>query len=371
MISERELRSRIDGLDAIRALRAATDTERTYLVGGAVRDLLLGKSAPDDLDIAVDGHVDALAARLGEPEATHERFGTASVQLGKTRIDLAQTRTETYAGPGSLPTVTPAGIEADLGRRDFTVNALALPLAADGSLLDPHAGRDDLAAGLLRVLHPGSFRDDPTRVLRAARYSARLEFELDPATRGLIGAVDLQTVSADRVRGELTRIAQEPTADVAIELLAEWGLPGFAADAGRRVRSGLALLEDPSWAALATRPQVLLASVSAGSALTERVAKLATARPDRASEAIDIAGNHDGIELVLARAAGAAWLDRYVAEWSRVRLEISGDDLLAAGVGQGPAVGHALRATLIAKVDGELGGRSEELAFALRAAADL
>src|SRR5690606_25329122 len=119
----------------------------------------------------------ALAARLGATTAEHERFGTAKVVLEGHEVDLAGARRETYPEPGALPVVEPAdSIEQDLARRDFTINAMALSLDDPAEPIDPHGGAADLDAGLLRVLHPGSFADDPTRALRAARYAARFGF---------------------------------------------------------------------------------------------------------------------------------------------------------------------------------------------------
>src|SRR6478609_3289396 len=206
-------------LDAVRG--AATGP--VYLVGGAVRDLLLGRGR-SDLDLVVVGDAAALASRLGAEALEHERFATAKVRLDGHEIDIASARTETYPRPGALPDVEPAeGIDADLARRDFTVNAMAIPLEGAG-LIDPHGGRADLDAGRLRVLHEGSFADDPTRALRAARYAARFGFELEPATAELLRTTDLDTVSPDRRRAEMLRLAAEATAPRALALLAKWRL---------------------------------------------------------------------------------------------------------------------------------------------------
>ena len=136
-------------------------------------------------------------------------FLTGRLEQGNAKIDIAQTRTESYPAPGALPEVRPASIADDLARRDFTVNAMAFPLSEDRQLLDPHGGLDDLRAGLLRVLHDGSFIDDPTRALRAARYAARFGFEPEPQTARLLRGADLSTVSEDRIDNELRRIAAE------------------------------------------------------------------------------------------------------------------------------------------------------------------
>src|SRR5689334_13691682 len=149
-----------DMLDA--ALDAASGLP-LYLVGGAIRDLLRGEAAITDVDLAVDGDAAAVARRLqrrldGARVTVHQAFGTSTVRWQHMRVDIARTRSETYARPGALPAVEPAGIEADLLRRDFAVNAIALRLGNGDSLLDPADGRGDLERRVIRVLHAGSFR---------------------------------------------------------------------------------------------------------------------------------------------------------------------------------------------------------------------
>lgn len=156
-------------------------------VGGFVRDLLLGIIS-QDIDIAVEGDAIAcarlLAGRLGGAVAKTSRFGTAVLMAGDTRIDLAMARTERYPRPGALPEVSPGTLADDLWRRDFTVNAIALGIGPDcfGRLIDDVGGREDLREGVIRILHPGSFSDDPTRMLRAVRLAHRLRFSLAAAT---------------------------------------------------------------------------------------------------------------------------------------------------------------------------------------------
>src|SRR4051794_7438973 len=171
--AEEPQKSLAEALDRVHpelgAVRAAA-SEPVYLVGGAVRDLLLGRGRAD-IDLVVEGDAAALAAQLGADVVSHERFATAKVGLAGHEIDIAAARSETYPDPGALPVVEPAaGIEADLARRDFTINAMAVPLREEPWLIDPYGGGADLEAGLLRVLHERSFADDPTRALRAARY---------------------------------------------------------------------------------------------------------------------------------------------------------------------------------------------------------
>jgi YfiH family protein len=345
-------------LEAVRATAEAP----VYLVGGAVRDLLLGRGRAD-VDLAVEGDAAALAAKLGAEPAEHERFGTAKVRLDGHEVDVAGTRSETYPRPGALPVVSPAeSIRDDLGRRDFTINAMARPLREPAKLIDPHGGEADLGAGLLRVLHPRSFLDDPTRALRAARYAARFEFALEPETENLLRATDLGTVSADRRRAELLRLAAEATAARGFELLAEWGLVELREGGVELARRVGELLAKPPWEGFAPRDEAVLAA-ALGPVGAE--AELATSKPASPSRGVELAGKGDPVELVLARALGAEWLDGYLEEWRFVGLEIDGGDLLAAGVPEGPVLGRALAAALAAKLDGEASGREQELAAAL------
>jgi tRNA nucleotidyltransferase (CCA-adding enzyme) len=213
----RRLGERVAALDAV--IQEAEDHGAAcYLVGGPVRDLLLG--APiGDLDLLLSGSLDkvarGVACRLRGKEILHPRFLTASVSAGGWSVDLARARRERYPRPGALPQVEPAAVEEDLARRDFTISAMALPLDAAGgpALLDPFGGRRDLAARSVRVLHPESFQDDPTRLLRAVRYAARMRFRIEPGTARLLRAAvadgALDTLSGVRIAHEIERILAE------------------------------------------------------------------------------------------------------------------------------------------------------------------
>jgi tRNA nucleotidyltransferase (CCA-adding enzyme) len=226
-----------------------------YVIGGAVRDLLLGRT-PRELDVVLKTRVDgapptladgpaqlaaALAARLrARPdmrgwehlvsESVHERFGTAGVTWEGARIDIAAARRERYAAPGALPTVEPASLQEDLLRRDFTVNTLAFALDGAGpcELLAAPRALEDLRAGVLRVLHERSFSDDPTRLWRLARYRARLGFAIEPRTAELaaeaVAAGALATVSGARIGAELRLALAEFFPQEAFAALDELGL---------------------------------------------------------------------------------------------------------------------------------------------------
>lgn len=206
-----------DILDRI-ALAARESGVRVYLVGGVVRDLLLGRSI-FDLDVVVEGDAIALAKSLSEKLSLnfkkHHSFGTATVYFGPDKIDFVTARREVYFHNGALPKVEPASLKEDLFRRDFTINSMAISLnkADYGSLIDPYQGMADLKKGLIRVLHNKSFLDDPTRILRAIRFQERFSFKLESQTAELMRqALDLGVlvlVNPHRWRDELVIILNE------------------------------------------------------------------------------------------------------------------------------------------------------------------
>jgi tRNA nucleotidyltransferase (CCA-adding enzyme) len=381
-----------DGVRALpcgsRLLAAATDVGCVHLVGGAVRDLLLGR-APRELDVVVEGDVAPLAAALGGELTGHERFGTATVRDGDCRLDLARARAERYAHPGALPDVRPAGIDEDLLRRDVTVNAIALDLS-DGALrAAPHA-LADLAAGRLRVLHDRSLHDDPTRLWRLARYGARLGFALEEHTASLVREAvagdALATVSGERVGAELRLALAEPDPVTALMHAAAMGLAGWLdpdADRADRARAllpasegreelvvlGACLGEDEASVRAAlgalgldAHERRVLEQSAGARALAARVhgeqaaSRIARAFAGLPVEVVAVAGAHGAGEQ--AR--------RFLGELRHVRLAIGGDDLVAAGIARGPDVGRRLAATLEARLDGEVGDdRAAQLAVAL------
>lgn len=393
-----ELLERLRALPAARPLLALLrDEPGVYVVGGAVRDLLRG-GQPTDLDLVVEGDAAATAERLGGSLVVHDRFGTSTVKLDGFTYDLARARRETYEHPGALPDVEPAPLEEDLRRRDFTVNAIAIAIDGPdaGALTAAEGAFDDLDARLLRVLHDRSFIDDPTRMLRLARYASRLGFEVEPHTRALVDGTLLSTVSGARVGSELRLAAREPDPVAAFEELRELGVdaaidPEFGLKEPELARRALALLptdcrSDLLALALAARSvparrlgelldelafeagdrDTVVAAVRDTGALAHELE-----RAERPS-AVAAVASHAPPELVaLAGALGPA---RTASEWlerlRHVRLEIDGNDLLAAGVEQGPAVGRGLQAALDAKLDGRLTGRDQELDAALQEARD-
>ena len=367
-INEGRMPELVDDLPGIDVLHGIAERVPAYLVGGAVRDLLLGVGDGQDLDVAIEGEVETLSEVPGFELEREGLFLTGRLELGGIKVDIARARSETYPQPGALPEVRPATIAEDLARRDFTVNAMAYRLADGGEaeLIDPHGGLGDLRAGLLRVLHERSFLDDPTRALRAARYAARFGFELEPDTAKLLDGTDLSTVSDDRIQGELRRIAAEDDPARSLRLIVDWGvMPALDHAAPDRVAEVARLASEPPWAGWADRElAIMLATVRP----LPQIRELAAATPERPSEIVRLAGPWDPAQLLVARALGAEWLDRYAEELRLVRLEISGEDLIGAGIPEGPAIGHGLEAALSGKLDGEISGRDEELRIALAAA---
>ncbi len=398
----RELFDRVRGLGATAAISgaAASAGAEVYAVGGTVRDLLLGHT-PLDIDLAIDGELGELAAALGSGGEAPTRFGTLSLTRDGLRYDLARTRTERYSHPGALPDVMPAPIDADLSRRDFTVNALALGLAGPrtGELIAPDGALADLHAGRLAVLHEQSFRDDPTRLMRLARYSVRLAFKAAPQTLALARAAvrsgALETISSARAGNELRLLAAEPDPAATFAAVADLGLPwrldpALTATAlaalppdGRRDLLVLACVFAAAAAPAAgtKRSQALSAELGrlgftaadrdrivAAATTAERLARSLreAATPAAIARAVD--GNPpEAVALAAAHGAPAqarAWFE----DLRHRRLQITGHDLLAAGLAEGPQIGLALRAARDALMDGSAPGRDAQLVVALQAA---
>ncbi len=396
-----ELIARLRALPAGAALldRLGSETP-VHLVGGAVRDLVLKRPAPD-LDLVIDGDAPALAAELDPDAVVHPRFGTATFTVDGFRFDIARARRERYPHPGALPEVEPAGLDEDLGRRDFTVNAMAMVLGGDGAgkIASVPAAPEDLESGRLRVLHDASFHDDPTRLLRLARYAARLGFSVEPHTSELAAAAiaggALATVSGPRIGNELRLLASESDPVAAFAQLRQLGIdeaiePALGLDDPGLAGRALELLPEDG------RPDLVVLALAARAIdapkLRGRLDELGFDSTER--EVIVAAGGHgEDLSRALANAASPSaiagavsgappeavaiagalgpagpardWLERL----RHVRLEIDGSDVVAAGVPEGPKVGHALRAARAARLDGLAMDREAQLAEALRAAA--
>jgi tRNA nucleotidyltransferase (CCA-adding enzyme) len=391
-----------------------------WLVGGPVRDLLLRRPLRD-VDLVIEPHGEGgaqdlagAAAPEGARVTAHDRFGTVRLEtLEGATLDLAAARRETYARPGALPVVEASGVEEDLRRRDFTVNALALALSTAArrgrpALLDPGGGAADLDSGVLRIFHARSFHDDPTRALRAARLAVRLGFRLARGSRsalrdalrdGAFGAV-----SGDRLRREFEKLFAEAAlgADPAAVLrrLAEWHVlgalePGLDVAAGAAAplrRLGRAIAEPP-WPTSRLRPWVAGLAVwlaPADATLRRRTLRRLSVRGEVADRIAEFPRRRLVWLRALARARGRGAVDalltpldeesvlalwccaapterRRIARWAREdrgrRPPVTGADLVAEGL-SGPIVGAALTRIRAAFLDGALREREEALALA-------
>ncbi len=378
-----------------RLLAALDGIGGIHVVGGAVRDLLLGRS-PRDLDLVAEAEGPAVAAelarRLGAPEpVVHSRFGTASVEGAG--LNVATARAESYPTPGALPVVRPGTLEEDMARRDFTANAIAVGVSADrrGTVHAAPGAPGDLAARRLRVLHEASFVDDPTRLVRLARYAARLGFEIDGRTAQLARAAFASgapaTAGRARMGHELLLALREP--DPVAALAALRSLAGDAAlDPGLEIDEELLRR---ATTLLPGDPLVLLAAAAHGVQAAVLRAWLADVHLADAGPVLDAARDPGGLAAAMrdarrpselwqllrertpqaAALAGAHGAEeearRWLDELRGVRLAIGGADLLAAGVPEGPEVGRRLEAALARKLDEGLATREEELAAALAA----
>ena len=401
-------------LRAIGRLRPVVDAtgslgdraEGVYLVGGTVRDILLGEEN-FDVDIAVEGDAIGFARSLADMldgrVTPHEKFGTAVVSYGSgERVDVVTTRTEFYDAPGALPTVERAGLREDLFRRDFTINAMAASLKPSdfGRLVDPFGGRADLEEGVLRVLHNLSFIEDPTRIFRGIRYEARYGLRFDEHSERLArGCIEMGLVgdlSSARLRDELVLLLEDPGATGGIRRLGELGVDAaihphlhgdeeaaalFARSLELRDELGV---EVPAWrlgvAVLARelssdeaydwleRLRVrkrdvdrIVGAIAVGPRMSERL------RGERLEPAQVVALADafapDGPLLALAREEQPA-LREYFERLRKVELEIDGDDLVAMGVAESPRIGRVLAELRKRKLNGDLDGRESELAAA-------
>jgi tRNA nucleotidyltransferase (CCA-adding enzyme) len=388
-----------------------------HLVGGPVRDWLLGRSLRDaDLVVEEPGGAEEIAAALASESlrvTRHDRFGTAVLVAQAASLDLATARRERYAHPGALPEVEPGSLEEDLLRRDFAANALALPLSAKAraghaGIVDPAHGLRDLGRRALRVLHRRSFHDDPTRALRAARLAPRLGFALTRGSRNALRAALREgafgRVSGERLRRELVKLFDEAALGLdpaqALRLLAEWHVlgalePGLGLERqavaplrrlGRSVASppwpgrgyrpwaaGLALWLAPLAPALRRRA---LARFAVHGEVAARVAgfprardqwlrALARARGRGALDALLAPIDEDRLAALFASADPA--LRRRIERWAREdrgrRSPLGGAELVELGF-SGPAVGRALARIRAAYLDRRVADRGEALALA-------
>lgn len=350
--------------------RAQERGEGAWLVGGGVRDLLLGRPI-QDVDLVFDGDVLAwapqLVAELGGSLVQHQAFRTATWEVDGLHIDLISARSEAYPHPASLPVVALGELGEDLGRRDFSVNAMALAVhpAQAGELVDPQGGRGDLRDGVLRVLHPRSFVDDPTRALRGARYAARLNLELHPQSHAALEAAkgDFSLLGLERLGKELGRVFGEEQVLRAVEILDSWrvlealdpALAGSAAQLQETLSRGrqLDLQIAPSTLAWVGLARHLGAARVALEALVRSDAELlALWRHPVVDGVLDAPLGEDpgawgealqGVPPALLTLVDARAADWWVFTGRALRTPVDAAQLMAAGIPQGPELGAALR----------------------------
>ena len=421
-----DTRPLIEGLDSeqrelAEALLAHADEESVplYACGGPVRDLLLGRPIRD-VDVLVEpGHAvgfeKLLAALEGKGIACtrHGRFGTVVLRLGRASLDIATARSETYARPGALPTIEPATLQEDLHRRDFRVNALAVPLCGDGdprraSVLGVEGAFSDLREGRLQVLHDRSFHDDPTRALRAARLSARLGFRLSSGTRVALtnAARDgaFGSVSGDRFRREIeklfadSRVGLDPAS--ALRLLRDWHVLGVLEPGLELPRNAITPIrrlgrssQAPPWDLLRHRlwvPGLALWLADLPAPLRRRVVARFSVSGATATQILEFRRLRDRLSSRLAAARGRGRVDgelaglseeqllalhaaaptavrRKIVRWAREdrqrRTGLTGNDLRSMGL-EGPSIGRVLARVRVAYLDGAVASREDALTLA-------
>ena len=378
---------------------AAHQGQNLYLVGGAVRDVLL-EQATFDLDLVVDGDAISLAQLLANSTdgrlVVHNRFRTANVRWNEWSVDLTTARSETYDRPGALPRVKPGSLSDDLFRRDFTINAMAIQLSPGryGNLIDLYGGQDDLKRGLIRILHEQSFTDDATRIWRALRYEQRFGFKLEMETLELLkrDIVMLDTISSDRIRHELELALKEVYPEKfflradQLKVLSQL-LPGLECDSGlaarfeqaRQVSSPnppptglyLALLTYPLTGEhieqLVERlrlPRLQIQTLRDICKLKTEVSSLEATNLKPSQVYSILHGYIPAAIIAISLASDSPTvtpnIQAYLTRLRYVRPALTGEDLTKMGLAPGPRISEILERLRVAKLDGEVTNRQEE-----------
>ncbi len=378
--------------------QAGEQGQRVYLVGGIVRDMLLGY-ANFDIDLVVEGNAVKLAQQVAETSRAkllaHRRFGTAKLRYEKFTLDLATARKETYAKPGALPTVTPGTLKDDLFRRDFSINAMAISLASNdyGELIDSYDGESDLEHHLIRILHPESFSDDATRILRGVCYEQRFGFGFETETAHLLerDIPMLDTVSGDRIRHELEHIFEEERPELVIKRLGELGVlhgispsfrsDGWIADRFDRARRLKELAQLPSlyfclliYSFSEKGIEQLLVHLNIPAKLSRAVRDTLRIKDRlplldqpslKPSEIYYLLQEYEPLAIQAnAIASESATIHHQVQLFLNklryVRTSLDGEELKELGISAGPEMGKVLRILHRAKLDGEVKTRADE-----------
>lgn len=379
------------------AAQAASLRMPCYVVGGFVRDLLLGRPIKD-LDVIVEGDAvklgDQLVKKYGGKLTPHFKFRTAfwHVPDSDQIVDLITARSETYERSGVLPMVTPSTIEEDLRRRDFTINAMAIRLDGEhfGELLDPLNGRSDLEHGLVRVLHDRSFVDDPTRIFRAIRYEGRYGFKIESATLSLVNAEALEVLAAlsgERLRNELDLILDEKDSAKILLRVASLGLlkrihphmPEFTQERANFLEMDIRLdipadrrtmgymlwfmdLSEEDIFLLVNRldfSNEMSLAVWAAAQLKRGLPHLTGSTPSVWTYALEKLPLLSIYAVYLISREDA--LLSYISLWRHVKAHTTGDDLKSRGLSPGPRFGEILTRLRAAWLDGEVTDKEQEL----------
>ena len=392
-----------------------------YLVGGFLRDMILGNLVKEtiDLDIVVEGDAlafaDVLQKTYGGRIRKHQRFGTANWFLHEKKnrwvnssdpfpdiLDIISARREVYRYPGALPLVLRGSITDDLDRRDFSINTLAMRIdTAQPVLIDRHNAFDDIKTGTIRVLHERSFVDDPTRIFRAVRYEQRYQFHIDDNTyQQILTCVEcIKKISADRIRNEINHILEEKKLIEMLERLDMLGVltviqPGLLFKDTQKSRvykvvqeinagnqrqpilthdfrqkmvfaAWLTSFEWPHSQAYATRLNLpaSLKQILDGYYRIHRKREII-----ENSQPIDVTEYLETIPLQSIRLAAMlegdpefqAALQNYLFHWRNIHPTIDGSDLKQRGVPSGPAFAFILRRLRAARLNGIIHSHQSE-----------
>jgi len=383
---------------------ASRQNQRLFLVGGVVRDLLLGRNNLD-LDLVAEGDALKLAEELADLKngkvIAHSRFNTAKIKWGKWSVDIATARAEAYENPGALPSVEcNCDIQKDLIRRDFTINAMAIYLDPlhYGQLIDLYQGQEDLQRGYIRILHDNSFKDDATRIWRAVRYEQRLDFEIESHTLEILrrDLAYLDTISGDRIRHELELCLEEECPEKSLVRAGELGIlqrinPHLTAGEwlAKKISKARGLMqpycppEELYLAFLVYRfssndladlmqylrfPRSVIRGLQDTLQLKNELVNLS--RTDLLPSQVyrylhphsqtAIMANLLATDSVLVR----RYIELYLNKLRHIQLDLSGDDLLEMSAISGPRMKEILEALHEAKLDGRITTREDELQMA-------
>ncbi len=359
-----------------------------YLVGGAVRDILLKDYDIHDIDLAIEGDTaefaDLFRSKI-EPVGFiyHEPFNTATFTISDDlHIDIAMCRTESYPQKAVLPIVEPAELRDDLKRRDFTINAMAISLTEGNKLVDIFSGEKDLKNGIIRILHKKSFLDDPTRIWRAVRYACRFDFEIEPSTLTLIerDKGNLSLLTPERRRYEMECVLNEKEPVKTLQKAKELGLIDLSAELIKRLEDAGELdeltfmavyLEDKTddvilreceyWGLNSHDRDILMEVKDIKSRTVQKQhSKIYKTLKNYPEKALEIARR-------LTRDSRMKDMLSYYLDTARETVPfLTGDDLKELGYPEGKLLGEKLQELFMLQLDGEIDSREDAIARAIK-----